>query len=311
LRPDSGRFIASDTIEVVVMKSFAVAYASLMIFVAGCGNSAVSFGGHDPSASGAGGAHRQTTIRPHATTVIVVVMENRDYDLIIGNAQAPFINGTLVPQAALMTDSHAVTHPSQPNYLALFSGSTQGINDDSCPHSFSSSNLGEEVLAAGKLFDGYSESMPKDGYIGCSSGLYARKHNPWVNFTNVPASSNLIWYDLPGVQPSVSFIVPNLCNDMHDCSTMTGDNWLKANLPAILNYDQGTDGLLILTWDEAAPDSSGTNRIATLLLGPMIAPGTYGQHIDHYAVLHTIERIMGVACTAHACGAHVLSGMWR
>jgi hypothetical protein len=293
------------------MRSVAVACASLMIFVAGCDNNAVSIGGRDSSASGAGGAHRQTTIRPHATTVIVVVMEDRDYDLIIGNAQAPFINGTLVPQAALMTDSHAVAHPSQPNYLALFSGSTQGINDGSCPHVFSTSNLGEEVIAAGKVFDGYSESMPKDGYKGCSSRPYVRKHNPWVDFTNIPASSNLIWYDLPGIQPSVSVIVPNLCNDMHECSTMTGDNWLKANLPAILNYDQGTDGLLILTWDEAAPDRSRTNHIATLLFGPMIEPGSYGQTIDHYAVLHTIEDVIGVACTANACAAHDLAGMWR
>ena len=293
------------------MQIVAAGCASIVLLAAGCGYNGVSIARHESSASGAGRAHRQTTVHPHATTVIVVIMEHRDYNLIIGNAQAPFINGTLVPQAALMTDSHAVTHPSQPNYLALFSGSTQGVNDGSCPHTFDTANLGQEVLAAGKLFDGYSESMPKDGYMGCSSRPYVRKHNPWVDFANIPASSNLIWYDLPGVQPSVSFIVPNLCNGMHDCSTMTGDNWLKANLPAILNFDQGSDGLLILTWDESAPDRSGTNHIATLLFGPMIQPGAYGQTIDHYAVLHTIEDIMGVACTANACAAHELAGMWR
>ncbi len=119
---------------------------------------------------------------PHASYVVVVMMENRDYDLIVGSSQAPYINGTLVPEAALMTNSHAVTHPSQPNYLAFFSGSTQGINDDSCPHSFSSGNAAEELIAAGQTFDGYSESMPYNGYTGCSSGEYARKHNPWVNF---------------------------------------------------------------------------------------------------------------------------------
>lgn len=106
---------------------------------------------------------------PHASYVVVVIMENRDYDLVIGSSQAPYINGTLVPEAALMTNSHAITHPSQPNYLGLFSGSTQGITDDSCPHSFSSVNAGEELLAAGLTFDGYSESMPYDGYTGCSS----------------------------------------------------------------------------------------------------------------------------------------------
>jgi hypothetical protein len=249
--------------------------------------------------------------KPHAATVIVIIMENRDYDLIIGSKDAPFINGTLVPQAALMTNSHAIGHPSQPNYLALFSGSTQGVTDDSCPHEFTTANLGEEVLAAKKSFDGFSESMPKDGFKGCTAQEYARKHNPWVDFKNVPASSNLIWYDIPGGQPTDSFIVPNLCNDMHDCSTQTGDNWLKANLPTILQYDQANRGLLILTWDEADPDANGTNQIATLLLGPMIRPGTYAQKIDHYAVLHTIEKIAGVACTADACSAPLLAGMWK
>jgi hypothetical protein len=253
--------------------------------------------------------------RPHASNVVVVIMENRDYDLIIGNSGAPFINGTLVPEAALMTNSHAIGHPSQPNYLAFFSGSTQGITDDSCPHSFSTVNIGEELLGANVAFTGYSESMPKDGYTGCSTNLYARKHNPWVNFTNVPASSNLIWYDIPGPDassaPYLDIIVPNLCNDMHDCSTMTGDNWLKANVPTILQQLAATNGLFILTWDEAAPDANGTNQIATLLIGPMIVPGQYAQKINHYNVLHTMEKIFNVPCTANACKASPLKGMWQ
>src|SRR5580700_7816162 len=159
---------------------------------------------------------------PHAKSVVIVMMENRDYNLIIGSSQAPYINGTLVPEAALMTNSHAIGHPSQPNYLALFSGSTQGVTDDSCPHTFSTENVGAEMLAANETFDGYSESMPQDGYTGCYSGEYARKHNPWVNFTNVPSASNLVYTSFPTRPPMLSIIVPNLCNDMHDCSTRTG-----------------------------------------------------------------------------------------
>jgi len=248
---------------------------------------------------------------PHASNVVVVMMENRDYDLIIGSSNAPYINGTLVPEAALMTNSHAIGHPSQPNYLAFFSGSTQGITDDSCPHSFSSANAGEELIGAGKTFDGYSESMPSDGYTGCSSGEYARKHNPWVNFTNVPSASNLVYNGFATPPPTLSIVVPNLCNDMHDCSTQTGDTWLKNNVPAILQYNQAHNGLFILTWDEAAPDANGTNQIATLLIGPMIKPGMYAQRITHYSVLHTIETIAGIACTANACQAPVLKKMWR
>jgi acid phosphatase len=250
-------------------------------------------------------------VGPHASSVVVVIMENRDYDLVIGNSQAPYINQTLVPEAALMTNSHAVGHPSEPNYLALFSGSTQGVRDDSCPHSFSTANVGAELLAAGKTFDGYSESMPSNGYTGCSSGEYARKHNPWVNFTNVPATSNLVYTGFPSSPPTLAIVVPNLCHDMHDCSTKTGDDWLRANLPAILAYDQSYNGLLVLTWDEADPDNNGTNQIATLLIGPMVKAGKYGQKITHYSVLHTIEKITGVACTANACSAPLLQKIWQ
>lgn len=278
--------------------------------LAGCGQAGTL--PNSPAASSVAGAARTpATIGPHAKNVVVVIMENRDYDLVIGSAQAPYINKTLVPQSALMTNSHGVTHPSQPNYLALFSGSTQGVSDDSCPHTFSSANVGAELLAAHKTFDGYSESMPSNGYTGCGSGEYARKHNPWSDFTNVPATSNLVYTGFPSSPPTLAIVVPNLCDDMHDCSTQTGDAWLKKNLPPILAYNKSHGGLLVLTWDEADPDNNGTNQIATLLVGPTVKPGKYAQKITHYSVLHTIESIGGIACTANACSSPVISGIWK
>lgn len=275
--------------------------------LAGCAGMSIGA----PSAAGAPAGAVAQAVGPHANNVVVIMMENRDYDLIIGSSQAPYINKTLVPEAALMTNSHAVGHPSQPNYLAFFSGSTQGITDDSCPHTFSTENVGAELLAAAKSFDGYSESMPHDGYTGCYSGEYARKHNPWVNFTNVPAASNLVYHGFPKSPPTLAFVVPNLCHDMHDCTTKMGDAWLAKNVPPILKYNAAHDGLLILTWDEASPDKNGKNQIATLLIGPTVKPGSYSQNVDHYSVLHTIETITGVACTAKACKAANLKGMWQ
>lgn len=249
--------------------------------------------------------------KPHASSVVVVIMENRDYDLVIGSKDAPYINNTLVPQAALMTNSHAIGHPSQPNYVALFSGSTQGLTDDSCPHNFSADNLGNQLLSAKLTFAGYSESMPSNGYTGCTSGEYARKHNPWVDFTDLPSSTNLVYAGLPATVPTVWFVVPNLCDDMHDCSTQMGDTWLSNNLPPILSYNAANDGLLILTWDEADPDSNGTNQIPTLLIGPTIVPGSYAQDVNHYNVLHTIESIAGLKCLANSCKTKLLTGMWQ
>lgn len=245
--------------------------------------------------------------------VTVVVMENRNYDSIVGNSQARYINDTLIPQGALLRNSHAVSHPSEPNYLALFSGSTQGVDSDACPLKFSSANLASNLAAAGQRFAGWSESLPHDGFAGCyQDDIYARKHAPWVNFTNVPASSNLVYRGLPAANmPAVSFVDPNLCNDMHDCSTRRGDRWLAQNLPPLIAWNAQHAGLLIVTWDEAEPDNGG-NRIPTILVGPMVKAGVKsGRYVDHYGVLRTIESFFGLPCMANDCHAAPITGVWQ
>jgi phosphatidylinositol-3-phosphatase len=243
--------------------------------------------------------------------IVVVVEENHSYGEVIGNANAPYIT-SLANNGAKMTQSYAVTHPSQPNYLALFSGSTQGITDDSCPHTFSAQNLGRQLINAGKTFKGYSESMPSDGYTGCSSGNYARKHNPWVDFSNVPASSNLRFADFPTdytTLPKVSFVVPNLCNDMHDCSVSTGDTWLKNHLGAYATWAKTHNSLLLVTFDE--DDHSASNRIPTLFYGAHVATGSYSEHVTHYTVLRTLESLGGLGCVANSCSVNAISDIWN
>jgi hypothetical protein len=249
---------------------------------------------------------------PHASAVTIVVMENHDYDLVAGSPDAPYFNKKLVPQGALLRNSHAIGHPSEPNYLALFSGSTHGLTGDPCPVYFSSSNVASELAAASKTFAGYSESMPRDGYKGCYSGLYDRNHNPWVEFTNVPPADNLIYKGFPTSPPSFVWITPNLCHDTHDCSVKTGDAWLSKNLPPIIAWNETHGGLLILTWDEADPDNSGANHIATVLVGSMVRQGAKdAARVDHYGVLRTIETIFGLPCIDKECSARPITGVWQ
>lgn len=281
----------------------ALASAVLAAALGGCGSSAVSV----PAV-----AQADLVVGPHGSQVTIVIMENKDYSRVAGSPQAPYFNKTLVPQGVLLKNSHAIGHPSEPNYLALFSGSTQGIHGDPCPVSFKAADIASELIAAGKSFAGYSESMPRDGYKGCYHGLYDRNHNPWVEFKNVPASDNLIYHGFPSVVATFIWVTPNLCHDTHNCAVRVGDKWLSKNLPPIIAWDADHDGLLILTWDEAAPDKSGQNHIPTALVGPMVRAGVNDtQNVDHYAVLRTIEKILGVACIAKECKAPLLTGIWK
>ena len=107
--------------------------------------------------------------------VIVVIEENKSFDGIIGNKDALFIN-QLANQGALMTAFYALMHPSLPNYIVLFSGSTQGVKDDGCNYELKGANLEESLQKAGFKFETYAQSMPDAGFKGCGSGAYRKKH---------------------------------------------------------------------------------------------------------------------------------------
>jgi hypothetical protein len=248
---------------------------------------------------------------PRPDHVVVVIEENHSYGSIIGNtAQAPYIN-SLAGQGALFSQSFAVTHPSEPNYLALFSGSTQGITDDSCPHTFSTANLGQGLIGAGLSFAGYSESMPSAGYTGCTSGSYARKHNPWVNFSNVPAADNLTFGSFPSSfasLPTLSVVVPNQQNDMHDGTIAQGDNWLHTNIDAYAQWAKTHNSLLVVTWDE--DDSSSANHIPTIFVGQQVKPGSYAEQINHYNILRTLEDAYGLPRAGASANATPITDVW-
>lgn len=248
---------------------------------------------------------------PHPDHILVVIDENHAQGEIVGSANAPYITG-LSQTGANFTNSHAETHPSQPNYLAFFSGSTQGVTSDTCPRkAFTTPDLGGQALAAGVGFAGYSESMPSDGYTGCTSGTYARKHNPWVDFADVPASANLRFTDFPTDYtklPAVSFVVPNLQNDMHDGTVQQGDTWLKQHLDGYIQWAKTHNSVFILTFDE--DDYTTANLIPTVITGAGVKAGNYGENINHYSVLRTIEDAYGLPHAGAAATATPITDIW-
>ncbi|MEV8325799.1 alkaline phosphatase family protein [Kitasatospora sp. NPDC056731] len=260
-------------------------------------------------------ATAQAAALPAPDHIVVVVMENHAYNQVVGSSSAPYLN-SLATGGANLTQSFGITHPSQPNYYALFSGSTQGVTDDSCVSvgALQGPNLASEVTAAGKTWASYNETLPAQGSTTCSSGKYAQKHNPWFGFGNVPLNSARTFAQFPTdytTLPNVSFVVPNLCSDMHDCSVGTGDTWIKNNLGAYATWAKSHNSLLVVTFDE--DNRLAGNRIPTVFYGAHVTPGsTSAATYNHYNVLRTLEDLAGATTHAgNAANAADITGIWN
>ncbi len=275
----------------------------------------------------------ETTIL-HPDHVVVVVEENRGFGDIMGSEYAPYIN-ELAEKSALFTNSHGIVHPSQPNYLVLFSGNLQGVLDDHCltlESPINSPNLASSLMEKGLTFKGYAQTLPFIDYMGCSYGtsdltdgtLYARKHAPWVNWigngqNNIPDSISLPMFEFPtnfNQLPTVSFVIPDQDYDMHNVGPLgsseaikRGDEWLENNIDPYVQWAETHNSLLILTFDEDNL-TDGDNHIVTLFYGPMINVGDYSEWIDHYDVFRTIADLYQLRIADDNMGA-VIDDIWK
>lgn len=225
--------------------------------------------------------------------IVVVVEENKDYDEIIGNPDAPYINKVIKAEGANFTQMYGEEHFSQGNYFWLFSGDNQTVgftdrvpSEETNPnYPFTAPNLGEQLIGKGLSFKGYAESLPEIGFTGAEEALYARKHVPWISFANVPngdtieTSANLRFADFPSdpseydTLPTVAFVIPNLSNDMHNGpiteSIPAGDLWLQKNIDPYFQWAKAHNSLLILTFDE-----NHDKRHYHGLTNPLVDPGS-------------------------------------
>jgi hypothetical protein len=260
------------------------------------------------------------TALPKPAHTVIVMFENKGYSQIVGSASAPYINSLLADtNTALLTQSYALGHPSQPNYLMLFSGSNQGVTSDTISSAtpFTTCNLGASLIQNGVSFSGYCEDLPSVGYLGAIAGLYYRKHNPWSNWqgtlaNNLPASVNLPFTDFPtnyNLLSDVSFVVPNINNCMHNGSISLGDSWLQSNLSSYIQWARVNNSLLILTFDE--DNGNEGNRISTFFYGPMVQGGSYSTHVDHYNVLRTLEDLYHLPHCGNSATASTIDQIWK
>jgi phospholipase C len=249
----------------------------------------------------------------HPWKVLWIVMENKNYGDVIGSSSAPYENA-LARQCGLATNYHAITHPSLPNYIAMTSGATYGIDDDSGPSSHPLS--GASIFSQIPWAKSYAESMPSNCSLSDSgSGLYQVHHNPEAYYASVRTKC-LNWSDVPmgiggpgifhndlvaGKLPRFAFITPNQCHNTHDCSVATGDSYLKSLISAIVTAPDYQAGRLVvfLTWDENG--GLPGNRIPTIVVSHRVPGGTRsGTGFTHFSLLRTTQELLGVPLLRNA-----------
>ncbi len=266
-----------------------------------------------------------TAAPPPYDHVVIVIEENHSLTQIIGNrTDAPYIN-QLADGGVSFLGMRGVIHPSQPNYLELFSGSSQGVSDDSSGYIFSTPNLAAALITSGKTFAGFSESLPAIGDTATSTsfdGNYVRYHCPWVPWisTTTPLPANKLapavhrrFSDFPSnftTLPAVSFVIPNYIHDMHSGSfpVSAGDTWLRTNLSAYAEWARTHNSLLIVAWDE--DDFQTANRTPLIFYGANLRSGFNEGSWTLHNLLRTIEDMYSLPHSGRAAQVPPITGVF-
>jgi phosphatidylinositol-3-phosphatase len=258
---------------------------------------------------------------PRFDHVIVVVLENKAQKDVLGSPSAPYFN-RLASRYAVLSRYGGVAHPSLPNYLALVSGSTQGITDDCTSCVVSARNLADTLEHAHLTWKGYAEGLPRAGYQGGQAGRYAKKHMPFLYFRDIVRSPARRRHVVPltqfsrdlssGKLPTFSLVVPDLCHDMHDCPVATGDAWLRSFLtPVLKNQALAWSAVFVIT-DEPRFSTDPRWPTPALALGPRVKPGSrYKAVTSHYGLLRTLEEAWSLPPLGKSARFAPINGIWR
>lgn len=243
--------------------------------------------------------------------VFILVEENANYSDVIGSSKMPYFN-SLANQYGLATQYYSDTHPSIGNYMMLTTGQVLTNDDSQTPLTFpvSVDNAVRELIASGKSWKQYAESIPSVAYVGgdstCCGGRFISRHAPLPYMTDARAaneSSNIVPFgqlakDLANnTLPNYGFITPNGCDDAHDCRLNVADDWLKTNIdPLIKSLQFKKDGLLVIVFDESANDkTNGGGHVPALIISPFAKGGYKSTTVyRHESALRLLLEGLGV-----------------
>lgn len=250
--------------------------------------------------------------------VFVVVFENKESASVLGNRAAPTFNA-YAGRFATLTRYYGVTSPSLPNYIALVSGSTQGITSDCSTCVVTARSLADTLEAAGRTWKTYAEGLPRPGYLGAFYRRYAKKHNPFAYFRNIASSpgrrANIVALaqlqrdERAGELPDFGLVVPDLCHSMHDCSVRVGDAWLRRTVAPLLRLQ---NSVVFVLFDEGSSRAHGGGHTPALALGTAVRPGArFAKTTNHYGALRTIESAWGLPLLGKSARAAPITGIWK
>ena len=269
---------------------------------------------------------------PKFKKVVVVLFENEDIDKPLSR---PFFS-RLAKDGALLTNYHAVSHPSEPNYIALTSGDLNGVSDDR-NYDLDVRHLGDLLEEKGKTWKNYAEGFPGGCFKGMKKGRYVRKHTPFMSYVNVQNSparcKNIVNADqfgndlAKGILPDFSFFTPDMDNDGHDTDIQTSDAWFAKTFGPLLNDSRFKDVLLVATFDENACNTVGphirkeklqkcqgdSNIVFTAFYGAGVKRGvTSTTNYNHYSLLKTIEAGFDLGSLGkNDATASTITGIWE
>jgi len=252
----------------------------------------------------------------HPDHIIFLWLENRDFDGIIHNGEAPYIN-SLIKEGTLFTNFYAITHPSYPNYIDFFAGDPNGVTDDGCIDipKFATPNLYTKLKEAGKSFAWYSEDLPATGSKVCIYANYVAKHNPVPIFTNVPDSVNKRFEEFPTDYSRLENVVcisPNKVNDMHSGSVQRADSWIKTHLAPLVLWCNTHNSIFVIEFDEG--ENNGNNRIPVIAVGESVKRAyKLKKMYDHFSWTKTVSAMFSApdAWTDNLNSAAIISGCWQ
>lgn len=265
-----------------------------------------------------GRAATAATPTPAFAHIVVVVFENKEVTSVLGRRAAPTFNA-YARRYATLTRYYGVAHPSLPNYLALVSGSTQGVTSDCVTCSFDARSLADTLDAAGRRWKTYAEDLPSPGFLGSFSGGYAKKHDPFAYFRAVASSPERVRQIVPltelspdlraGRLPDFALVVPNLCHSMHDCAVSVGDAWLRRTIGPLLALPRT---VVFVVFDEGSSNAGGGGHVPALALGTAVRRhSAFRGTTNHYGLLRTIEEAWSLPQLGNSAGARAITGIWR